>query len=87
MARIENPYKCDVCGKAKGEGNLWFIGLVMRIPQDSARLCNWLHCRPSDTVIPGYAIMQWDLALAENAKSHHLCSEQCALTKQAEFIR
>lgn len=91
MAFIENPYKCDVCGRAKGEGNGWLLGIICdhgRHPEPG--IIELGLCRPVavDSAF-GYAIVQWDEKLAFTFKDQidHLCSEQCALTIQSQYIR
>ena len=81
MSRIDNPYKCDVCGAAKGEGNKWLLGF----PVDAGL---YLGRKVLIQTI-GYAITDWSdiRATDEKLEVHHLCSEKCALTKQAEYLR
>lgn len=83
MALIPNPYKCDVCGRAKGEGNGWLLGIPLHYRDG--------HCISSITPCldySGYAIISWDERAAGYPNSiHHLCSEQCALVKQSEYLR
>jgi hypothetical protein len=85
MSRISNPYKCDVCGAAKGEGNKWLLGIDMALVTITS------YPKPASTHFTsvGYAIMQWNHDLADDKKMqpHHLCGEKCALTKQAEYLR
>jgi hypothetical protein len=97
MSKISEPYKCDCCGRLKGEGNGWLLGVI--IDQDChpvvlpARMFN----DPDDPMSRqfgvcswrGYAIIGWldQVAASEIPFVHHLCSEKCALTKQAEYLR
>ena len=85
MSMINNPYKCDVCGAAKGEGNRWLLGVNLSLIAISS------YAKPNTAHynMAGYAIIQWDADLADdkNMQPHHLCGEKCALTKQAEYLR
>lgn len=92
MAIIENPYRCDVCGKPKGEANKWLMGIVIdrrgSIPKYVA--IEFGLCIPYDTDSSvGYSLVKWDEELAFKFRQyiHHFCGEQCALKKQAEYIR
>jgi len=84
MARIDNPWTCDKCGRAKGEGNGWLIGVPI-IP-DIHRISG---VDSYTGEYSGYAIIGWDEGIADrNARTvHHLCSEACALAKQGECLR
>jgi hypothetical protein len=91
MALIANPYKCDVCSRPKGEGNGWLLGIIIAslhhqpLYLPTARDPQALECPD----VKGYAIIEWEDEVApySNPNVHHLCSEQCALTKQAEYLR
>lgn len=40
--KLPSPYKCDYCGKLKGETNHWFLLWVgIRNPQDAFWLLRW----------------------------------------------
>ena len=85
MSKIASPYKCDVCGTAKGEGNKWLLGF----PVDAGMSLGH-KIKPDGLIaIIGYAITDWRDIRADDEKLivHHLCSEKCAFTKQAEYIR
>ena len=86
MARLKDPWVCDKCGRAKGEGNGWLIGIIINSDGAIARPINGLD--PCVTY-GGYAIVSWDerLAYAHQDSVHHLCSEACALAKQGEHLR
>jgi hypothetical protein len=80
--RTPNPYLCDVCHRQKGEANKWLLGfaIVSQAPAGNVALM------ASGTAI-GYAIVTWTNAIADSPLVHHLCSDTCALKKQAEYIR
>lgn len=40
MSRSE-VFKCDVCGKQKGEANHWFLANTPVSPQPVIRICGW----------------------------------------------
>lgn len=86
MATIPHPFTCDArsCTQRKGEGNKWMLGLV--IGRDF-RLSSPSH--PGDIPRFGYAIIPWDeeLARSPHVRVHHICSEQCAIRIQSEYIR
>lgn len=84
---VENPFRCDGCGVAKGDANKWLLGFAL-MPGLDADL-NIPSPSYLSHVLTGYAIVQWDeyFATTKDVPVHHLCSEACALKKQAEFIR
>ena len=90
MSRIVNPYKCDVCGMPKGDGNKWLLGIP--IIDGSISVAIETESDPQALEPPsiraGYILMDWDAEIAKEAiRIHHLCSEKCALTEQAEYLR
>ena len=85
MSKIVNPYKCDICGQAKGEGNKWLLGFPVDVGLGMGRIV-----KPDGLIATiGYAITDWRDIHASNEKLivHHLCSEKCAYTKQQEYLR
>ena len=87
MSKIANPYKCDVCGQPKGEGNKWLLGIPII---DGCPLpCHAIRKGfEPPTVKSAYILMDWDDEIVGTEETiHHLCSEKCALTKQAEYLR
>jgi hypothetical protein len=93
MSKIVNPYKCDVCGTPKGEANKWLLGIPVLAAEVGSHLCKLIgpvyYDRDPDLYVNGYIILDWNdrTADTEHLKVHHLCSEKCALTKQAEYLR
>lgn len=94
MSIASNPYNCDQCGRSKGVGNRWLLGIIVdrgtSNTPDKEGIVELGLARPIffDSVI-GYAIIRWDekLAFMFANQIEHLCSEQCALIKQSEHIR
>lgn len=86
MSRIVNPYKCDVCGMPKGDGNKWLLGLV--VAKVDGQPGGRIGFGEVGSLL-GYAIISWsdELANRDDKFIHHLCSDKCALTKQAEYLR
>lgn len=84
MAKAKDPWICDKCGRAKGEGNGWLIGFPLAHQECSVMRWAW-----NDIPMRGYAIIAWDEQIADSSlyPVHHLCSESCALTKQGEYLR
>lgn len=83
MSIKENPYICDKCGRDKGCGNRWLIGII--IGQGGTRI---VSIDPLDDY-SGYAIIAWEEGIAFRNKGivHHLCSEACALAMQGKYLR
>ena len=86
--RLPNPWKCDCCGNSKGEGNGWQIGIPLVAPSADAPTYQ-MHFEIASQSLIGYAIIQWNEVIAGQITIpvHHLCSDKCALTKQAEYLR
>lgn len=88
--KIDNPYKCDVCGLPKGDGNKWLLGLPIEAGGIDAPIARLLLGDDSeDAGIRGYAILDWSEEVADSKREtvQHLCSDKCALTKQSEYLR
>jgi hypothetical protein len=68
---IIEVFKCDVCGKIKGEANAWLMGKIAHYASDSSF----------------YALGDWSEEAENNYTMEHICSEACAMKRQAEFIR
>jgi hypothetical protein len=97
MSKVTDPYKCDCCGRLKGEGNGWLLGVIIDLHHQYVGLPARMSNDPDDPMFReygvasanGYAIVKWHDAVAasEIPFVHHLCSEKCALTKQSEYLR
>lgn len=95
--KIDSPFKCDCCGNTKGEGNGWLMGVIIHVDKQYVGLPARMSNDPSSLYFrdygvasaTGYALVQWSesVAASEIPFIHHLCSDKCALTKQAEYLR
>jgi hypothetical protein len=75
---------------AKGEANKWLLGIP--IVNGSIRVGIETESDPQGLEPPsiksGYILLDWDEEIAQNATGvHHLCSDRCALTNQARYLR
>jgi hypothetical protein len=77
-------FKCEVCGKVKGDANRWLLGVPLfgeLVP------FGFIDVELSAPEPVAYALGDWNEALAHRPGTHHLCGDKCALTKQAEYLR
>ncbi len=76
MAKLPNPYICDVCGTQKRETNRWYASRA-RIEPDVASE-------------QGILFLPWEVAehlgVLENANVQHLCSEQCCIKALSKWL-
>ena len=63
---------CDVCGKAKGATNAWFVVFLDKyIPRFG-------QCH--------YAVFDWENKLASKKGAKHICGESCLTVMQARKV-
>lgn len=77
MAKLSNPYQCDIgsCQQVKGESNHWFL-----IPKNVVRTI--FRGVKSD----GLTILEWDKSLAETDEYKYVCSDSCAQKALQEWL-
>lgn len=86
MAKLPNPYSCDVCGIIKGSNNNWYKGYVM----DAGPLRVGVTAR---TV--GFVVVPWDVnTLSTHFGNHplaepdaHLCGQEHAMQWASKTLR
>ena len=72
MAWLPNPIACDVCGAVKQASNHWYYAAIM----DKS------HAHAAFSVWP------WDNLAEDRSQGQfvHLCGQDCAIRKLAEFL-
>jgi len=71
-----STYKCDICGKEKGEVNHWFI--VIR-GVDIAEISKNVGCKPDFLLGQSFEkiflVFQWNDELAKSEFANHACGQ------------
>ena len=76
-------FTCDICGKAKGEANHWWMASVGSVP------C--VEPDPQDAfekTFPDqrFTLLRWSRADSQNPDIYHLCGQGCALQAMERFM-
>ena len=69
-------YKCDVCGKSKGEEKDWLITVPVKDVKGDLPILAGL----------GLTFTRWNEGIAEIGYSKHICGAECAHTALSSFL-
>jgi hypothetical protein len=72
--RLPAPYKCDVCGKQKGESNHWWLRQRNLADLHVFVLLPWDAAAPDIVDVAGVAVYE------------HICSESCAIKSLSQYM-
>ena len=80
MAKITNPYICDVCSTQKQPSNGWFIFVdtLTSPPMETVNAAAQQPPRHDMQQAPKIEIFPWDKSLADCPDVKHLCGAECA---------
>lgn len=68
-------FTCDICGKAKGEANHWWMVMLGDVP------C-WDEGQPGQR----FTLLPWNAAESRSQAIYHLCGQGCAMKAMERFM-
>lgn len=71
--RVKTPFKCDFCGKQKGDANHWWLYVVHG---DGRVGCEARSIQ----------FLRWNETIAESQPEGHICSQGCAVKALSKFM-
>lgn len=69
-------YRCDVCGKPKGDAEDWWLALTGQMAPV-----------PGVQAQPQFCLTPWNLLLSHSVEAKHLCGARCAQTMLDRWMR